>query len=119
MLRRDFIKLTAALGAASALPLWSRAAWAADRPAFAGTAAVDAGRAGKIALALQAGETRWLPGAATKTWGFNGALLRAGGEAAAWPAGDGRYQKQPGGRPVPSTGMGWKFPATSMAARRR
>ncbi|MBX9332511.1 twin-arginine translocation signal domain-containing protein, partial [Serratia marcescens] len=24
MLRRDFIKLTAALGAASALPLWSR-----------------------------------------------------------------------------------------------
>ena len=26
MLRRDFIKLTAALGAASALPLWSRAA---------------------------------------------------------------------------------------------
>ncbi|WP_250547566.1 multicopper oxidase domain-containing protein, partial [Serratia marcescens] len=30
---------------------------------------------GKIALALQAGETRWLPGAATKTWGFNGALL--------------------------------------------
>ncbi|RTF11457.1 twin-arginine translocation signal domain-containing protein, partial [Serratia marcescens] len=34
MLRRDFIKLTAALGAASALPLWSRAAWPADRPAL-------------------------------------------------------------------------------------
>ncbi|MFV8757751.1 twin-arginine translocation signal domain-containing protein, partial [Yersinia enterocolitica] len=30
MHRRDFIKLTAALGAATSLPLWSRAALAAD-----------------------------------------------------------------------------------------
>jgi len=75
MLRRDFIKLTAALGAASALPLWSRAAWAADRPALPVPPLLTPDAQGKIALALQAGETRWLPGAATKTWGFNGALL--------------------------------------------
>lgn len=41
----------------------------------AGTAAVDAGRAGKDCAGAAGGETRWLPGAATKTWGFNGALL--------------------------------------------
>ncbi|MBH2759719.1 multicopper oxidase CueO [Serratia ureilytica] len=75
MLRRDFIKLTAALGAASALPLWSRAALAAERPALPVPPLLTPDAQGKIALALQAGETRWLPGAATKTWGFNGALL--------------------------------------------
>ncbi|MCD4562007.1 twin-arginine translocation signal domain-containing protein, partial [Lelliottia nimipressuralis] len=32
MQRRDFLKYSAVLGAASALPLWSRAAFAADRP---------------------------------------------------------------------------------------
>lgn len=32
MQRRDFLKYSAALGVASALPLWSRAVFAADRP---------------------------------------------------------------------------------------
>lgn len=34
MLRRDFLKYSVALGVASALPLWSRAAFAAERPAL-------------------------------------------------------------------------------------
>ena len=34
MQRRDFLKLTAAVGMASALPLWSRAVFAASRPAL-------------------------------------------------------------------------------------
>ena len=75
MLRRDFIKLTAALSAASALPLWSRAVWAADRPALPIPPVLSPDAQGKIALALQTGEMNWLPDVATKTWGINGALL--------------------------------------------
>ncbi|AYM91896.1 multicopper oxidase CueO [Serratia sp. 3ACOL1] len=75
MLRRDFIKLTAAIGAASALPLWSRAAWAADRPALPIPPILTPDAQGKIALALQTGEMNWLPNVATRTWGINGALL--------------------------------------------
>lgn len=75
MLRRDFIKYTAALGAASTLPLWSRPLYAADRPALPIPLLLAPDALGKIALVLQAGETRWLPSAATKTWGVNGALL--------------------------------------------
>ncbi|WP_416260883.1 multicopper oxidase CueO [Gibbsiella quercinecans] len=75
MLRRDFIKLTAALGAASALPLWSRAAWAAEQPALPIPPLLAPDAQGNIALAFQAGETRWLPHVASKTWGVNGALL--------------------------------------------
>ncbi|MFI8417903.1 multicopper oxidase CueO [Serratia sp. NPDC078593] len=75
MLRRDFIKLTAALGAASALPLWSRAAWAADFPALPIPPLLTPNAQGKLALTLQTGEMNWLPNAATKTWGVNGALL--------------------------------------------
>lgn len=75
MLRRDFIKLTAALGAASALPLWSRGAWAAELPALPIPPLLMPDAQGNIALALQTGEVNWLPGKATQTWGFNGALL--------------------------------------------
>ncbi|WP_448666043.1 multicopper oxidase CueO [Serratia plymuthica] len=75
MLRRDFIKLTAALGAASALPLWSRSAWAAGLPALPIPPLLMPDAQGKIALALQTGEMNWLPGKATQTWGVNGALL--------------------------------------------
>ncbi|MFZ1872658.1 MAG: multicopper oxidase CueO [Chania sp.] len=75
MLRRDFIKLTAALGAASALPLWSRAAWAAEQPALPIPPLLLPDAQGKIALTLQTGEMNWLPAAATRTWGINGALL--------------------------------------------
>lgn len=34
MQRRDFLKYSVALGVASALPLWSRSVFAADRPAL-------------------------------------------------------------------------------------
>ena len=61
MLRRDFIKLTAALGAASALPLWSRTAWAADRPALPVPPLLMPDAQGKIALALQAGKPAGCP----------------------------------------------------------
>lgn len=75
MLRRDFIRLTAALGAASALPLWSRSVWAADLPALPIPPLLEPNAQGKLTLALQTGEVKWLPNAATKTWGINGALL--------------------------------------------
>lgn len=75
MLRRDFIKLTAALGAASALPLWSHSTWAAGRPSLPIPSLLTPDTQGKISLVMQTGEMNWLPNVATPTWGFNGALL--------------------------------------------
>lgn len=75
MLRRDFIKLTAMLGASSALPLWSRAAFAADYPALPIPALLTPDAAGKIALNVQTGSMKWKAGMQTPTWGINGPLL--------------------------------------------
>lgn len=75
MLRRDFIKLTAMLGASSALPLWSRAAFAADHPALPIPALLTPDAAGKIALNVQTGSMKWKTGMQTPTWGINGPLL--------------------------------------------
>ncbi|KID04171.1 multicopper oxidase [Hafnia alvei] len=75
MLRRDFIKLTAMLGASSALPLWSRAAFAADHPALPIPALLTPDGAGKIALNVQTGSMKWKAGMQTPTWGINGPLL--------------------------------------------
>ena len=75
MLRRDFIKLTAMLGASSALPLWSRAAFAADHPALPLPALLTPDAAGKIALNVQTGSMKWKAGMQTPTWGINGPLL--------------------------------------------
>ncbi|MFC0226423.1 multicopper oxidase CueO [Serratia aquatilis] len=75
MLRRDFIKLTAGLCAVSALPVFSRAAWAAERPTLPIPPVLTPNVQGKIALTLQTGEMNWLPNAATRTWGINGPLL--------------------------------------------
>ncbi|TBL86667.1 multicopper oxidase CueO [Hafnia alvei] len=75
MLRRDFIKLTAMLGASSALPLWSRAAFAADHPALPIPALLTPDAAGKIALNVQTGSMKWKAGMQTPTWGINGPLL--------------------------------------------
>ncbi|MBI0277371.1 multicopper oxidase CueO [Hafnia alvei] len=75
MLRRDFIKLTAMLGASSALPLWSRAAFAADHPALPIPALLTPDAAGKIALNVQTGSMKWKAGMQTLTWGINGPLL--------------------------------------------
>ncbi|STQ73968.1 multicopper oxidase CueO [Hafnia alvei] len=75
MLRRDFIKLTAMLGASSALPLWSRAAFAADHPVLPIPALLTPDAAGKIALNVQTGSMKWKAGMQTPTWGINGPLL--------------------------------------------
>ncbi|KEY60725.1 multicopper oxidase CueO [Serratia sp. DD3] len=75
MLRRDFIKLTAALGAASTLPLWSHSAWAAGRPSLPIPPILTPDAQGKISLVMQTGQMNWLPNVATQTWGVNGALL--------------------------------------------
>lgn len=88
MLRRDFIKLTAALGAASALPLWSRTAWAADRPALPVPPLLMPDAQGKIALALQAGNPL-VARRRHQNLGIQRRAARAGGETAAWPAGNG------------------------------
>ncbi|MDN5969043.1 MAG: multicopper oxidase CueO [Enterobacterales bacterium] len=75
MLRRDFIKLTAMLGASSALPLWSRAAFAAEHPTLPIPALLTPDAAGKIALNVQTGSMKWKAGMQTPTWGINGPLL--------------------------------------------
>ncbi|TBL76781.1 multicopper oxidase CueO [Obesumbacterium proteus] len=75
MLRRDFIKLTAMLGASSALPFWSRAAFAADHPALPIPELLTPDAAGKIALNVQTGSMKWKAGMQTPTWGINGPLL--------------------------------------------
>ncbi|KFC84004.1 multicopper oxidase CueO [Buttiauxella agrestis] len=74
MQRRDFLKYSAAIGAFSALPLWSKAALAADRPALPipGILAPDAKNS--IRLAVQAGKSTFNGKTAT-TWGYNGNLL--------------------------------------------
>ncbi len=75
MHRRDFIKLTAALGAATSLPLWSRAALAADFSPLPIPPLLQPDAHGKINLNIQTGTVAWLPSAATQTWGYNGNLL--------------------------------------------
>ncbi|KNC93274.1 multicopper oxidase CueO [Trabulsiella odontotermitis] len=74
MHRRDFIKLTAAVGVASALPAWSRLAFAADRPALPIPELLTADATNRIAINVQAGKTQFGPHLAT-TWGYNGNLL--------------------------------------------
>ncbi|WOA55020.1 multicopper oxidase CueO [Dickeya solani] len=75
MRRREFIKLSAMLGAASALPWWSRSVWAAERPALPVPPLLAPDAGGNIALKLQTGSMRWLAGLETATWGVNGGFL--------------------------------------------
>lgn len=74
MQRRDFLKYSAALGVASALPLWSRAAFAADRPALPIPELLTADVKNSIKLVVQAGKSTFGSHTAT-TWGYNGQLL--------------------------------------------
>lgn len=74
MQRRDFLKLTAAVSVASALPLWSRAVFAASRPALPIPTLLTADARNRIALTIQAGKTQFGALHAT-TWGYNGSLL--------------------------------------------
>jgi len=74
MQRRDFLKYSAVLGAASALPLWSRAAFAVDRPALPIPDLLVADARSRIQLVVQSGKSAFGPHNAT-TWGYNGNLL--------------------------------------------
>lgn len=74
MQRRDFLKYSAALGVASALPLWSRAVFAADRPVLPIPNLLAPDASNQLRLVVQAGKTAFGQHNAT-TWGYNGSLL--------------------------------------------
>ncbi|RPH30826.1 multicopper oxidase CueO [Buttiauxella warmboldiae] len=74
MHRRDFLKYSAAIGAFSALPLWSKAALAADRPTLPIPTLLAPDAKNSIRLAVQAGKSTFNGKTAT-TWGYNGNLL--------------------------------------------
>lgn len=74
MHRRDFLKYSAAFGAFSALPLWSRAAFAAERQALPIPALLAPDARNSIRLTVQAGKTVFGAKSAA-TWGYNGNLL--------------------------------------------
>lgn len=74
MHRRDFIKYSAALGTFSMLPLWSRTALAATRPALSIPALLTADARDHIRLNINAGTTQFADKLAT-TYGYNGSLL--------------------------------------------
>jgi blue copper oxidase len=69
MQRRDFLKYSVALGVASALPLWSRAVFAADRPALPIPDLLTADARSRIQLVVQSGKTTFGEHTAT-TWGI-------------------------------------------------
>lgn len=74
MQRRDFLKYSVALGVASALPLWSRTAFAADRPALPIPDLLTADASNRIQLIVKAGQSTFAGKTAT-TWGYSGNLL--------------------------------------------
>ena len=74
MQRRDFLKYSVALGVASALPLWSRSVFAADRPALPIPDLLTADASNRMQLLVQAGKSSFAGKTAT-TWGYNGNLL--------------------------------------------
>lgn len=74
MQRRDFLKYSVALGVASALPLWSRSVFAADRPALPIPDLLTADASNRMQLIAQAGQSSFAGKTAT-TWGYNGSLL--------------------------------------------
>ena len=73
MQRREFLKYSVALGVASALPLWSRAVLAADRPALPIPDLLTADARGRIQLVVQSGKTAF--GKNNATTGYNGNVL--------------------------------------------
>lgn len=74
MQRRDFLKYSVALGVASALPLWSRSVFAADRPALPIPDLLTADASNRMQLVVQAGQSSFAGKTAT-TRGYNGNLL--------------------------------------------
>lgn len=74
MQRRQFLKLSAALSAAGALPLWSRSLMAASRPLLPIPSLLMPDARGQYTLTAMQGTTEW-QGKAVPTWGYNGNLL--------------------------------------------
>jgi len=74
MQRRHFLKLTAALSAAGALPLWSRSLMAATRPLLPIPSILQPDARGQYTLTAMTGSSQW-NGKAVPTWGYNGGLL--------------------------------------------
>lgn len=74
MQRRDFLKYSVALGVASALPLWSRAVFAAERPALPIPNLLTPDARHRLSLTIQAGQSTFAGKTAT-TWGYNGNVL--------------------------------------------
>ncbi len=73
MQRRDFLKLSTAVGIAGALPWWGRAL-AAERPALPIPALLEADASGLFQLRAQPGQMLWRR-QPTRSWGYNGNLL--------------------------------------------
>ena len=74
MQRRDFLKYSVALGVASALPLWSRAVFAADRPTLPIPDLLTTDARNRIQLTIGEGQSTF-GGKTATTWGYNGNLL--------------------------------------------
>ena len=74
MQRRHFLKLTAALSAAGALPLWSRSLMAATRPLLPIPSILQPDARGQYTLTAMSGTSQW-NGQSVPTWGYNGSLL--------------------------------------------
>jgi len=74
MQRRHFLKLTAALSAAGALPLWSRSLMAATRPLLPIPSILQPDARGAYTLTAMSGTSQW-NGKSVPTWGYNGSLL--------------------------------------------
>lgn len=75
MQRRDFIRLSAVIGASSILPVWSRFSFAESYPVLPIPPQLEPDAAGKIAIEIKAGKSSFKAGTVTKTWGYNGDLL--------------------------------------------
>ncbi|MFS2223070.1 multicopper oxidase CueO [Pantoea sp. B65] len=74
MLRRDFLKLSAALSAAGVLPLWSRSLMAATHPVLPIPELLSADPRGEVTLTARSGFSLW-NGNKVPSWGYNGDLL--------------------------------------------
>lgn len=71
MQRRDFLKYSVALGVASALPLWSRAVFAAERPTLPIPDLLTTDARNRIQLTIGAGQSTF----GGKTATMSGAVL--------------------------------------------
>ncbi|WP_445375578.1 hypothetical protein ACSLVK_08460 [Photorhabdus tasmaniensis] len=72
MQRRDFIKSSVVIGVSGMLPVWSRFSLAESYPALPIPPQLEPDAAGKIAIEINAGQSRLRAGSVTKTWGHNG-----------------------------------------------